>query len=390
MRTVGLLFLLLVTAAPAAQQRYLVTWAMEAKEHPARGEGHDFLAVFDITAGADFGKLVAFVPTPTRSMMAHHTNYAMPANRQLFANDFMAARSYVFDVRDPLKPTIATTFTNAGPYHHPHSFAYLSNGNVVGTFQLQGPGENTPGGLVELDPNGHVIRSGDAAAPQIDPYIRPYSLEVIESLDRIVSTSAPMSPLDTKEPSHVVQVWRLSDLKLLKTIALPKPKTFQGITAQYSVEALLLRDGKTVLAITGRCGLFELTDLTGTNPQAKYVYDFGGRSCSGVPVLTGKYWIQPIFSSHEIIALDVSDPAHPVEASHLYLGPEALPHWMAIEPGTGNIVITGFGSLLHRISFARVDLNTGALTLDPQSIDMTRQWPDGYNGDAIPHGTLFY
>ena len=61
-----------------------------------------------------------------------------------------------------------------------------------------------------------------------------------------------------------------------------------------------------------------------------------------------------------------------------------------MEPSTGNIVINGYGSLLHRISFASIDLRTGAMTLDSRSIDLNRAWPDGWNGPLIAHGTVFY
>lgn len=382
------LFLLALAPAPS---RYLVSWGMESRTYPPDGTaGHDFLAVFDIAAGPDFGKLVAFLPVPTRAQMAHHVNSSMPPNHLLFANDFMAAQSYVFDVSDPLKPSISAAFTNAGAYNHPHTFAYLSNGNVLATYQVKGARGDAPGGLVELDTKGHMLRSSDASDPTIDPDIRPYSVEIAESLDRAITTSAPMPPLDTKNPTHEVQVWRLSDLKLLSTIDLPMPPTFKGVAAEYPDEALLLADGKTVLVKTARCGLFELTDLSATKPQAHFVYDFGERSCSGVPVLAGNYWIQASMSAHALTTLDVSDPSHPVEVSHLYLGANAIPHWLAIEPGTGNLVVTGYGSLLHRISFANIDLHTGQLTLDPRYIDLDRMWPDGWDGPAIPHGTVYY
>ena len=96
-------------------------------------------------------------------------------------------------------------------------------------------------------------------------------------------------------------------------------------------------------------------------------------------------------SAHAIVALDVADPAHPVEVSHLYLGATASPHWLALERGTGTIAITGYGSLLNQIRFAAVDLRTGVLTLDPRTIDLAHQnWPDGWKGAAIPHSVVFY
>lgn len=390
MRFFALALVLLAIAPSPPPSRYLVSWAMESRTYPADGIGHDFLAVFDIGDPANFGRLVSMLPVPTHAQMAHHTNYVMPPNHLLFANDFMAGKSYIFDLRDPRKPSIEASFDAAGPYAHPHSFAYLTNGHVLATYQFKGNAGDVAGALVELDSKGHVLRMSDAAAPQLDPYIRPYSVLVLESLDRVVTTSAPMPPFATKEPTRSVQVWRLSDLKLLKTVVLPKPARFNGVAGQDSDEAALLSDGKTVLVKTATCGLYRLDDLDGTNPDARFVYDFGYRVCGGVPIVVADYWVEPCLSGHAIVSLDVRDPSHPVEASHLMLGSEAYPHWLALEPGTNRFVITGFGSLLNRISFASVDPQTGSLALDDRFIDFNRKWPDGWDGPAIPHATLFY
>ena len=53
------------------------------------------------------------------------------------------------------------------------------------------------------------------------------------------------------------------------------------------------------------------------------------------------------------------------------------------------IVVTGYGALATHARFATIDRDTGALTLEPDSIDFTRAWPDGWNGGAIPHGAVF-
>lgn len=384
------LALVLLAAAPAVptHHRYIVTWAMESKTFPGDMAGRDFLAVFE-AEGPKFGQLVEALPVDTPSQMAHHTSYGFSPSGRLFANDFMAGQTYIFDLRDPRKPVVAGTFKNAGPYQHPHSFAFLSNGHVLAAYQIRGGKDDTSGALVELDANGHTLRTSDASSAQ-DANIRPYSLAVLENLDRVVTTSADMFMNSTVPPSHVVQVWRLSDLKLLKTIVLPKPQTYKGIAAQSADEARVLSDGKTVLVKTGTCGLFRLSGLDGNDPAAQFVYDFGYRNCSGVPVVAGRYWIQSSMSGHAIISLDVRDPSHPVEVSHIIVNGTALPHWIGIEPGTGNLVFTGYGSMINRIYFASVNLNTGVLTLDKRTIDLShRAWPDGWNGPAIPHAALF-
>lgn len=137
MRYIALALLLLaVIPAPPAQSRYLVAWAMESNGTTNRGDGsgHDFLAVYDIGA-SHFGALVAMLPVPTRAHMAHHADYVLPPNRMLFANDFLQGESYVFDLRNPRKPRIAASFRDAGLYTYPHSFAALSNGDTLATYQ---------------------------------------------------------------------------------------------------------------------------------------------------------------------------------------------------------------------------------------------------------------
>lgn len=61
----------------------------------------------------------------------------------------------------------------------------------------------------------------------------------------------------------------------------------------------------------------------------------------------------------------------------------------AERPGGDGIVITGFGALATHALFATIDPRSGALTMDARRIDFDRQWPDGWNGPAMPHGSLF-
>ena len=145
-------FPLLAAGAPGAS-RYLFVWAMQAKhplatvmemtpaDIPARrsglGLGKDFLAVFDVGSGSSFGKLVALLPVGD-AVQAHHTNYAMPANEILYANDWLANSTYVFDLHDPVHPRLVRKFGNIGDFGYPHSFAYLANGDTLATIHLAG------------------------------------------------------------------------------------------------------------------------------------------------------------------------------------------------------------------------------------------------------------
>lgn len=389
---IGLACLLLALCAPAHAGHYLYVWGMETRDPskpmpPADTMGRDFLAVFNVNPGsAEFGKLVTMLPVGTKGQMAHHTNYDMPVDGRLFASDYMSGEGYVFDLKQPTSPRLEATFGDAGPYTHSHSFDRLPNGNTLATYQFKGKPDVAAGALVELDRAGQVVRASDASDSAVEPFVRPYSVLAIPALDRVVTTSASMLPTD--QSSHVIQVWRLSDLKLIKSVVLPEPARFASAVAKNAAEARLLADGKTVLVVTSGCGLYRMTDLQGPNPGAQFVYDFGYRSC-GVPAVAGHYWVQTGMSGHSIVSVDVSDLSHVREAGRLALADDELPHWVSMEHAGNRIVITGFGSLSTEVLFATIDLKTGALARDAHRIDFDRRWPDGWNGPAMPHAALF-
>ncbi len=312
--------------------------------------GKDFLAVFDVAPDATpFGKLVAMLPVGNGAKMAHHTSYSLPPDDVLYANDRLADRTYAIDVRDPLHPRLVYHLADAGPFMYPHSFVYLSNGNTLATFQYTGGFNRAPGGLVELGPRGNVVRSAFATNPGIDRNIRPYSLAVVDKLDRVVTTSGDMMGA---QPSHVVQVWRLSDLKLLQTIKLPTSPHWYYDDAADSSEPRLLSDGETVVVPTFGCGLFLMHNLA-TNPTLQHVYDFGYRTCE-VTLVVGDYLVGAMQSGHAVVSLDMHDREHPHEVSRILLKPDEYPHWLAIEPRGDRIVITGPGELQTKALFANV------------------------------------
>lgn len=402
-RTVRKILWSLILAIPltavAAPSRYLFVWAMEARhpaastaslmrpELPARrrtlGLGKDFLAVFDVRPGRSFGKLVAMLPVGSAAM-AHHTNYAEPPDDVLYANDWAADRTYVFDLRDPRHPRLLRKLGSVGTYSYPHSFVHLSNGNTLATFQYSGGFNHAAGGLVEFDAQGRVVKAVSAAAPG-HPRIRPYSLAVAEKLDRIVTGSADMMGA---QESHVAQVWRLSDLELIRTMPLPPQSDWYYDTAADTSEPRVLADGKTVVVPTFNCGLFVVRNLAGENPTLQHIYDFGYRTCE-VPVVVGDFLVEAMQSGHAIASLDLRDPEHPREVSRILLPADEYPHWLAVEPGGDRLVITGYGALNTRVRFATIDRRTGRLALEQAVIDMNRAWPDGWRGSAIPHGAVF-
>jgi len=375
--------------APAGRafSRYLFSWAM-----PADKTRPDFLAVIDaLPQSPSYGRILTTISAGFPGM-AHHTNYEMPPNGILFANDYTRSLTFRFDLRNPRAPKLLGHFGAAGPYTHPHSFFYLPNGHVIATYQTVGETNSEPGALVELDPEGKPLRISPAAAPSVAKFIRPYSLTVVPALDRVVTTSTDMYKTGV---SHVVQVWRLKDLRLLKTIRLPAGT--RPVLAENSAEPRLLADGRTVLVSTFTCGLYRIEGLAGNDPTAVFVHDFGGKNCA-VPVVAGNYWFQPVGDQHKIVTLDISNLSQPKEISQVTLGPKDFPHWLALEPSGRRIVVTGYFGLVNQIVILTVGPQ-GRLSIDrrfhsgPASepgirLDM-KHWPGGGSGLAIPHGTVF-
>ena len=185
----------------------------------ADAQQSDFLAVVDLDpASPSFAKVVATVPTGVKNGKSHHTEHQMPPGGILFANGFGAGQTWLFDLRQPRKPTIRASFTDAGPMMHPHSFVRLPGGNILATFQMIGHDNAAPGGLAEIDNKGRIVRTAPLTGLPAGEFVRPYSLAIVPKLDRIVTTSTDMH---TDGAARSVQIWRLSDLKYHSTVLLP-------------------------------------------------------------------------------------------------------------------------------------------------------------------------
>jgi hypothetical protein len=377
-------------AASAPPPSYLHVWTASADS--ARGA---VLATFDVRPGvSDDERLVAMLPAGTPSRGAPHTEHALGADRLLFANAFGSGRSFLFDLRDPREPRLLHAFGGVGPYSHPHSFERLPNGHALATFQGK-TGGALPGGLVELDRQGRPVRWASAAPPSADSAeIVPYSLVALPALDRVVSTSTHM----VEDIGVHVQVWRLSDLALLHTLKVPLAPSSGGGHAAHDAERhrlpgepRVLADGRTVMFGTFTCGLYHLTGLDTDAPRVVFSATFPGADCA-VPTVVGRYWIQTVPELHALVALDVSNPAAPLEASRLVLGEGVMPHWLAADVSGRLLVTTSASPADPTLRFVRFDPASGALSLDTErpALDLRRvRWPDGYAGLVVPHGSVF-
>ncbi|MGE0555568.1 MAG: hypothetical protein AB7R55_19210 [Gemmatimonadales bacterium] len=380
-------------SAPSAPASFLFLWAADST-----GATSDFLAVIDADpASPGYGQAVAALPTGESGSHPHHTEDVLAPSGHLLANGFGRGRTWLFDLSNPLEPAILTHFDDVSGLSHPHSFLRLADGKVLATFQYAAGGHRT-GGLVLMDERGIPERSASAVDTTIpDERIYPYAVVPMPGIDRAISTTTDMDESNLAATSPWVQVWRLSDLSLLRTFSLePGPR---GDEHQLTGEPRLLADGRSVYVHTFNCGLYLIRGVDQPEPVARFVYGFEGKNC-GVPVLTGSHWIQPVPEAHAVVALDLSDPEHPREVGRVTVDADEAPHWLAVDPKGRRLVMNSGGYARgNRLFVLDLDPATGSLTLDGRfkdpddsrpGIDLDRRaWPHGLRGKAVPHGAVF-
>jgi hypothetical protein len=421
--TLAVLFALAAIAPPAAAQAgpggapasasaapgYLYVWATAEDTAATDSAGRPLrrgviLLTVDLRPGsATRGRVTGAILADSAGRAAHHTEHALAADGLLFANDFATGTTHRFDLREAGAPHLLGNFTTAGPLSFPHSYVRLPNGNLIATFQrrvrsgVSGP----PGGIAELRRDGSVVRWAAATAPGIDSLtLQPYSVEVIPALDRVVTTSTSM----VQAAGAHVQIWRLSDFSLLRTIELPQaagdaahhghaslPADTSGdMHHLFPGEPRLLDDGRTVMLGTFTCGLYRLTAIDQEAPRLEFVSGFPGTNCAG-PVRLGRWWVQTVPALHALVTLDVGDPARPREVSRLTFAEEVVPHWLAAD-AEGRRLVMASRRRGYRVYLATLDPASGRLAADPQlpAVDLTRIDVPGLGVvNAMPHGTVF-
>ena len=383
-----------VSAQKHGPSRYLYVWAGTSMD-TAHG-GVDMITVIDANpASKTYGAVLA-AQVVDSGFMPHHTEYVLPAKGPLFANDFNGDKSFMIDFSDPLHPRSAGRMSKVEGARKFHTFMRLPNGHIISTYQFgDGTIAGDPGGIAEFDRNGKLIRSAssrDGAFPTAR--IRTYGLTLIPKLDRAVTTSSPMN---NEVVADVIQIWRLSDLRLLHTIQLPK---MNGDSAQrYPFEARTLADG-SVLMNTYTCGFYHLTNLALTPKVTRVLtlpepQNFG---CS-VPLISGRFMIMPIAYNHRYATIDISNPDHPKEIASFATDTTFFPHWIAADPLSDRVVVTDQGDGPGMVMVLNFDRTTGRLSWDERFRDPgssrpgvsyhRESWPNGVKGMAMPHGALF-
>ena len=223
-----------------------------------------------------------------------------------------------------------------------------------------------------MNERGDVIRSASARDGAITySYLYPYHVLPLPGIDRAVSSTTDMDDGNKPATSEWVQIWRLSDLTLLKSFALrPGPR---GDEHKFTGELRLLPDGKSVYLHTFNCGLYLLRDLDQTAAARDVRQIVPGRNC-GVPVISGHYWLQPV-PERTRWSRSTSRSRAPARSLRVSFGDDEGPHWAAIDPSGRRVVVNSAGSRPNRLYIVDVDPATGALSLDQRFRDAGQQQP---------------
>ena len=342
-----------VGAAPA---RYLYVWAGTGNDTT---DGVDMMTVIDAnSASATYATILAAVPVDSSGRMPHHTEFTLPATGPLFANDYSGDKSFLVDFSTPEAPAHpapgersrrpAVAFIRAFAQR-----ARAGHGAVWRWFRA-----GRPGWARRVRRGGKPVRSGwsrDSTFP--NARIRTYAITVVPESDRVVTTSTPM---DNEKTANVVQVWRLSDLRLLKT--LPVPEIAGDSTHVYPFEVRTLADGSVMLNTYG--GFFHLGSER--SPRIDRVMTMPRNFGCSVPVISDSLMIMPIAYAHRFATIDISDP----------LAPREIASWLPIPASSrtgpppirsNRLVVTDQGDGLPMVKILHLDRSTGRLSWDQDS-----------------------
>lgn len=384
-----------VTAQAGSEFIYLWTGDIDLNEG-----SHDFLATVNVNPDSDdYGKVVATTIVPDVGTMPHHIEPEIARDGTLFASGFMANKIYLFDMNNAAQPTLIKTISEVPGWSMSHSFIRRPDNNkMIATLQYKMGDKSKSGGLAIFNTDGSLDSSMSVSDPAFDKPIRSYGLDVAPLVDRLITTSTPMAM--EEESSDVVQIFRLSDMELLHTVAVPVPADDPS-RGHHPFEIRVLPDGKSAMLNTFQCGFFVVDDIETDNPTVEMVYALkkpNQRACS-VPSIVGNYWVMPVQMADEVVVLDISDLTDVKEVFNFKTDKGFMPHYSMNEPGSNRIALTGFMGKDARVMMMLIDTETGALSWDETfrdtetgglGVNFSRaSWPHGDTGPAMPHGIVW-
>jgi hypothetical protein len=410
---------------PPVSEPYLLVWAGDADRKNA-----DFIAVIDAEPRSKtYGAVLKTYPVRSRGNEPQGLAGGARDDRMVLATGTLSGRLFAFDFRQPLAARLLGVEEN-GPSRRlwaPHAVAMLPNGHAVvacsDPARFHGtPREllGAPGGLIEVDANGKLLREISAAEPSGRPFVvAPYGAAVSSSLGRLVTTSNAHGYTPTavgeRTPGITVQVWRLDDLTPLKTVVLPA-----GPRGEENLAPIAPRFARTkpfLFVDTELGGALYVSDSVHMAESAfRLVFDFGAGSLPGEAALTpdDRFYVAALTGKNRLVSLDVNDPWSPKPVSAVRFdgggggksrggGPRAI----ALSSDGRRVAVSDYSIDVpgyfrdgdHRVYLVRLDPASGELRIDDAfrdeltgevGVDFDRaSWPHGASGPARPAGMVF-
>ena len=321
--------------APTGPEPYLAVWAGDADRQQS-----DFLTIVDVDPGSrSYGKVVKTYPVRSTGNEPHRLQSSWRMDGKLFAGGLLTNRVFVFDLREPEKGSLQKTVDAGGSrrYWTPHHLVSLPDGRVVATCpdraRYRGDGREvlgTPGGLLELDASGRVVRELPADdAKAVTLIVAPTGAAVVPGARRLITTNRGHGFAATTQgemmPGMSVQLWSLRDLRVEQTVVLaagPRGEENLGPEA-----VAVLRRKPVAFVSTHEGGALYVSDSVGGDATAfRLAHDFGAGSLPADSAVTpdDRWLVQVLTGRNGLMVLDVSDPVRPRVASTLRIGDEVV------------------------------------------------------------------
>ncbi len=401
-------------------ERYLLVWAGDADRRH-----NDFLAVIDANwESRTYGTVLRTIPVRSAGNEPQELNAEMRGDGLVFATGILSGRTFVFDLRDPLKGRLVATDDprQSRPLAAPRGVVSLPDGRVVvlcpDRSGYRGEAREVlaaAGGLRLFAPDGRHMK--DIVAPGPRSFIvAPAGGAARADLGLLVTTNQAHGYVSTTQgplmPGITVQVWSLPELALKSTPVLEAgPRGDENLGPR---TARWFRDRPFLLVNTHEGGALYVSDsLTLPNPVFRLVRDFGAGSRPVGAAITpdDRFYVTALAGANRVVVLDVHDPWKPRLVSEVDLarlpGDGSGPSALAMSLDGRRVAVATYtmdvptyrldGS--RRVYMLRLDRGTGGLRVDSTfrdeltggiGVDFGRStWPHGQTGAARPHGVLF-
>lgn len=405
---------------------YLVVWAGDADRKDS-----DFLAVISANPSSrKYGKVLATVPVRSAANEPQELNDAFRYDGRVFASGLLTNRVFTFDLRDPEAPKLAGVTELADRrYWAPRGIASVGGGRVAVAcadrahyIGMAREITGAPGGLVQLDANGRILREVSAGSDESRGYVvAPSGATIAPSVRALVTTSGGHGYASSAQgppvPGIVVQLWKNSDLTLKKTVVLEA-----GARGEENLGAGVpraMRKQPIVYVNTHEGGALYVSDSIGIeDPAFRLAFDFGAGSFPVGAAVTpnDRFYVTALSGKNQVVSMTLQDPLNPRLVSSLRFDRDPDKGGKPRAGGPGGLAMASDGSRIavadytidvpgyqrdgdHRVYMLRLDDETGELrfdksfrdeTTDEVGVDFNRtKWPHGATGPARPRGLLF-